>query len=134
MAEYLFRHLMRKDGEWECGSAGTAAWAGQPASDHAVIALAEWDIDLTPHRSRCISPALIDSADWVMVMTEAHRRSIAAYYPQCVDRVKGLGTFDSRQPGCEISDPIGNSLDVYLGVRDQIQRCLCDLALFLKGK
>lgn len=134
MAEYLFRHLMKDDGEWECSSAGTAAWAGQPASDQAIVALAEWDIDLTPHRSRCISPALIDSAEWILVMTEGHRRDIANYYPQSVDRIKDLGSFDSRVPGNEIGDPIGASLDVYRGVRDQIQRCLYDLVLFLKGK
>ncbi len=134
MAEYLFRHLMTRDGEWECGSAGTAAWAGQPASDYAIIALADWEIDLTPHRSRCVSPTLIDSADWIIVMTDAHRRDIAAHYPQSVDRIKRLGAFGARNQAHDIGDPIGTSLDVYRRVRDEIQHCLFDLVLFLKGK
>ncbi len=134
MAEYLFRHLTARDSEWECGSAGTAAWAGQPASDHAVIALAEKKIDLTPHRSRCVSPALIDSADWIVVMTEAHRLDLVTHYPQSAPRLKKLAEFDSRGSGRDIGDPIGSSLEVYRRIRDDIQRCLLDLVLFLKGK
>ncbi len=134
MAEYLFRHWMTRDGEWECASAGTAAWNGQPASDHAVIALAESGIDMTAHRSRRITPLLVDASAWIIVMTVSHQIDVARHYPDAAGRVKLLRDFDSGATSREIDDPVGSSLEVYRHIRDDIQRCLPDLVLFLKGK
>ncbi len=134
MAEHLFRQLIPLDCDWECGSAGTSAWDGQPASDHAVTALAEWNIDLTPHRSRRLRPDLLETADPVIVMTGNHALEIAHHFPQVAPRVRRLREFDSGARSADVADPIGGSLDVYRHVRDEIQACLMDLVLFLKGK
>ncbi len=134
MAEYIFRNLMARDDEWESGSAGTAAWDGQPASDYAVSALAEWNIDLTPHRSRRLRADLIEHADILVVMTRAHRQEIVTRHPRAADRIRTLRDFDARGGPPDIDDPIGASRDVYRHVRDDIHACLMDLILFLKGK
>ncbi len=134
IAEYLFRALTKEDDEWECGSAGTAAWEGQPASEHAVIALAEWDIDLTPHRSRRLRTVLADNADRIIVMTHAHRRGILEHWPHLDDRVKTLGEFGPRMQAHDVEDPIGASMEIYRRVRDDIYNCLLNLIISLKGK
>ena len=132
MAEYLFRASMGPDSGWRAASAGVAALEGRPASAEAVEALRERGIDLTPHRSRSLTQARVDSADLIVAMTEGHAREIQERFPAARDRVRRLTSFQVAPEEPDIPDPIGQSLFTYRRVRDRIESALADLILNLR--
>jgi len=131
MAEYLFRHRTASVEGWTTRSAGVFAPDGQPASIPAVQALAERGIDLSPHRSRMLTPGLVDAARWVVVMTRQHRAAILGEWPGARDKVRLMTEFGNPARAEDVADPIGGSLAVYRRVRDQLDGALADLLLDL---
>jgi protein-tyrosine-phosphatase len=134
MAEYLFRHRIGEDSDWEARSAGVFACSGLPASSGSQEALEDWKIDLAPHRSQPLTDELTRAADLIVVMTEQHRRDVAAQWPDRADRVKLLTSFGTNGDAPDIPDPIGMSIHVYRTTRDRIDSALADLILHLLGK
>ena len=132
LAEYLFRHRLRDQSEWTAQSAGVFAAQGVMASQHSVEALAEWDIDLSPHRSQPLTADLVKGSDIIAVMTEGHRREVLNQFPEAAERVYLLTAFGTGEGAPDISDPIGLSLHVYRSVRDQIDSALADLILWIR--
>ncbi|HMP76819.1 MAG TPA: ribose 5-phosphate isomerase B [Kiritimatiellia bacterium] len=128
MAEAIFRHRLGDRPGWTVGSAGVAAGRGLPASGEAVRALKEWGVDLSKHKSRPLTGALVDAADWIIVMTDGHAQVVKAVFPEAADRVRLLTDFGARRGG-DVPDPIGQSLDVYRHTRDQIDRAMADVLL-----
>ena len=92
---------------WEVRSAGLAADVGAPMSPHAQAALAARGLDGSAHRSTQVTPEMVEWADRVLVMTEAHRRRLPG------DHVSLLAATD-------VVDPYGGSLADY-------ERCLAAL-------
>lgn len=134
MAEYLFRAFLGPQSDWTVRSAGVAAYRGMPASEEAVTALREVDIDLTPHAAQPLNRELVDGSDVLVVMTSAHREQVLRAFPGTEQKVFLLKSFGKgRGKGEDIYDPIGLSLDVYRGVKREITAVLPDLADFLKG-
>lgn len=133
MAESLLRRWLGKDSEWEVDSAGVSAMDGQRASDGAITVLAEKKMDLSTHRSCALTPALVDGADLVVVMTASHKRAVLQRFPRAGEKVFLLNTFSPRHPGEDVPDPFGMDGDVYRTVRDEIDAALPDLVLFLHG-
>ncbi|MEI8139359.1 MAG: L-threonylcarbamoyladenylate synthase [bacterium] len=133
MAEYLLRHWLGPAPQWEVASAGVSALDGQRASECAIQVMQEKKLDLASHRSRKLTEALIDDADLIVVMTEAHKRAILHRFPWLDDRVVLLNTFSSAHPGEDVPDPFGMSLAVYRAIRDEIDAAMPDLLLHLHG-
>jgi protein-tyrosine phosphatase len=79
-------------------SAGVWAEDGHEASANAVSTLAERGLDLTGHRSRLLTPALLRESDLVLVMEEAHRRSLFHLAPQHLGKVYLLTDADGSAP------------------------------------
>lgn len=73
MAAALMRRALDKRGRSDIivESAGLAA-DGSPASGNAVAAMAEQGVDLSAHRSRPATPALLRQADILAVMSPSH--------------------------------------------------------------
>ncbi len=86
-------------------SAGIAAFDGATASENAVLAMEERGIDLSSHRSRHLTPELLNGVDRVYCMTSRHARAIAAAYPDLKTPIYVL------EPA--IPDPYGGSLEDY---------------------
>ncbi len=131
MAEALFRHRIGARAACAAGSAGVAAPPGTPASEEAVEALREWGIDLENHRSRSLTPGLVEEADLILVMTWQHRQQILALSPQAEDKIKLITAFQTDGGGADIPDPIGQSLTTYRHVRDRLDSAVSDLILAL---
>lgn len=131
MAEYVFRARAGTGSRWDASSAGVAAPAGMPASPGAVEARAERDIDLRPHRSRPLTPGLVDAAERIVVMTAAHRDEVQRRFPGAAGKVCLLTSFGPGGSGEDLPDPIGASLFVYRSVRDRIESAVADLLLDL---
>lgn len=112
MAAALLRDLWQKAGPgWELtvDSAGTGAFPGMPASDHAVAVMKGRGLDLSAHRSRAV-PRLNDY-DLVLTMTRSHRDSIRSGQPEMAGRVLTLGEYAGS--GTDVPDPFGGSLSDY---------------------
>jgi protein-tyrosine-phosphatase len=104
-------------------SAGTSAWDGQPASDGSLLVGLERQLDLNEHRSRTITPALVESQDLILTMGPHHR-----------DQVEGMGgagkTFllsSYASHGADdrpISDPFGGDLETYRTTFDELEAAI----------
>ncbi|MFH0879593.1 MAG: RpiB/LacA/LacB family sugar-phosphate isomerase, partial [Lentisphaerota bacterium] len=131
MAEYLLRHRLGSDAGWKVGSAGVFAMMGAPASREAVQALAEWKIDLTPHRSRMLGRDMVARADFILVMTESHKQAIVQAFPEAGDKIHLLKSFGLDKKNIDIADPIGQSVQRYRQVRDEIDGAISDFILHM---
>ena len=100
-------------------SAGLAAGRGGPASPESVALAEDAGADLSRHRSRPLTPELLDEADRVFTMTAAHRAAILRHRPDAADRVTLLDP-----DGADIPDPLGGGFDEYEACRDAIGRGL----------
>ena len=105
-------------------SAGINAPEGQPASRFAVEVAAEHGISLNFHRARLFSPALAKYADLILTMEKYQTDYIRSHYPG-VKQVYELKNYpreiSSGYGYSDIPDPIGQSLDVYRVVFDEIK-------------
>jgi protein-tyrosine-phosphatase len=89
-------------------SAGVMAYAGDAPSEPACAAAAEYDADLTTHRSRMVNPELLANATDVIAMTAGHAAALQFRYP-------GIGPTPRLLcgPGEDLPDPFGSDLDIY---------------------
>lgn len=67
--------------EVEVISAGTWAGTGYPATSEVGDVLAPLGIDVSGHRSRPLTPELVEEADVIIAMTSVHRAEIARIAP-----------------------------------------------------
>ena len=98
------------------GSAGTAAEAGSPASEHTVEVLARAGIRFSGHRSRRLTRELVEEADLVLALGPEHRRAVVGLSPGAADRTFELSVFEAGaapDAAAEVHDPIGGSLETY---------------------
>jgi protein-tyrosine-phosphatase len=114
MAEGIFRRAVQGRGDFHVLSAGLGAMDGQPPSAYAVQAVKELGIDISSHRSRMLTPALVQQADFIFGMTHSHIATVGLLYPQAIEKTFLLREFDETLDPFEkdISDPIGGSYDV----------------------
>ena len=125
MAEVLFKQEVARRGEasqWQIQSAGTWTEPGAPATQFSQVVMARRRIDLAQHRSRPVDGELLRAADIILVMTQNHRESLQAEFPEIAERVYLLSQLIDRQ--FDIEDPYGGSLDDYAVCADDIQKIL----------
>lgn len=125
MAEGILKDLlpMRALAAARVGSAGTGALAGYPASVHAITVCAENGIDIEGHRSRPLSPHLIEENDLILTMEDHHRAATVGLAPDCESRIHLLARYaaDNSPAASEgVGDPIGGSLEEYRATYRQI--------------
>lgn len=121
MAEVIGRAIVatRHFGNITVSSAGVAADAISGASEGSLLIAMEHGLDLSRHRSRQVTPALIESADIILTMSPSHLLA-----------VEGLGGHgnshllsayathgESVRP---VSDPIGGDISVYRDTFDEL--------------
>jgi protein-tyrosine-phosphatase len=123
LAEAIARALAEKRqlGDVEFESAGTAAWAGAPASDGALLVGLERGLDLNAHRARQLTGEIVERADVILAMGPHH-----------LERIEALGgdgkaflltsyaSYGKNEHA--ISDPFGGDLDVYRVTVDELGR------------
>ena len=122
LAEAIARKVAIERGlpEIEVGSAGTSAWDGASASDGALLIGMERRLDLSSHRSRQLTRAIVADTDLIFTMGPHH-----------LERVEALGgrgkAFlltaypDAGTTGRPISDPMGGELEVYRTTADELE-------------
>lgn len=103
-------------------SAGTGATSGQAPNAEAVAALRRMKVSTLPLSvtgSRPLTRELIDEADVIYVMTESHRRAVAAIDPRARAKTQLVDP-----SGDEIQDPIGQGPAIYSQTARALQRAI----------
>lgn len=104
-------------------SAGVFATIGECAADNAIEAMKKYDIDLSLHRTKPLTEELIDIADIILVMTDAHKMLIEN---MAKDKVFTLMEYAGGEG--DISDPYGGDIDEYEETAQEIYDALVDIA------
>ena len=98
----------------EADSAGLAAFAGDPVSENAVLALRECGIDLSGHRARVLTRYALEQSDYVLCMSERHAAALSGLVPPEKLVVPPGG----------VPDPYGGDLALYRQTRDRLRAFL----------
>jgi protein-tyrosine-phosphatase len=123
MAEAIARRVAAERGlsDVEIGSAGTSAWDGSGASEGALLVGLERTLDLSSHRSRLLTPQMIQGADLVLAMSAAHAEQ--------AEQLGGAGkthllTSYASSGGAarNVADPFGGDLEGYRTTFDELER------------
>ena len=86
MAEAILRvRLRERDAEIRVSSAGIDAWAGS-ATENSILAMSEFGLDLSSHRSRKVTPEIIAGSDLILAMTRNHFDRITRLCPDAFNR------------------------------------------------
>lgn len=104
-------------------SAGIFAAIGDSAADNAIEAMKKRGIDLSLHRAKPLTQELIDMADVILVMTEAHKMLIES---MAKDKVFTLLEYAGDEG--DISDSFGGDLEEYEETAEEIYDALVDIA------
>lgn len=104
-------------------SAGLFAKDGEPASSEAVEALKKYDIDLSDHKSKQITPELIEKSDLIVTMTEAHKMLLQDFAADKTCTLCELADMEG-----DIDDPFGGDLEDYEKTADKLYIALTQLS------
>ncbi len=104
-------------------SAGTSAWDGQPASDGALLVGIERELDLSGHRSRTLTPALVEAQDIILTMGPHHREHVEAMGG--AGKTFLLSQYASHGANVNpISDPFGGELTTYRATAEELEQAV----------
>lgn len=122
LAEAIARNILteRERDDVIVESAGTQAWEGASASDAALLVGVERNLDLSEHRSRPLTPAMVQASDLILVMSPAHVTQVRGMDPGA--NVHLLGGFGSGGRAHAIADPFGGDLEDYRATFDELEK------------
>lgn len=120
MAQVMLQQMLADQGigeeEMKVTSAGLYAGNGDTASPQAVQVMKKRGLSLDSHRSRRLTPGMINEADLILGMTEEHKQAVMMLDAAAADKVFSLGEYASK-PGekswRQVPDPFGQSVEVY---------------------
>ena len=109
------RHL----GNVSVSSAGVAADSASGASEGSLLIAMEHGLDLSRHRSRQVTPALVEAADIILTMSPSHLLAIEGLGGQGKSHLlSAYATHgESARP---VSDPIGGDITIYRDTFDEL--------------
>ncbi len=107
---------------WTVASAGTWAVDGQPASSRARRVLLERGVDLSDHRSRSVTRALLQAADLVLTMEHGHKEALVAEFPDLSGRIWLLAQLAGSER--DIIDPMGGEMADFEETAREIEKIL----------
>jgi protein-tyrosine-phosphatase len=121
LAEALARKIADRRGleALNVSSAGTNAWDNVPATDEALLVGMERGLDLTGHRSRKLTPAIVSEADLIFVMTPGYLEQVKQMGGR--GKVHVIDEYASGISNTGISDPYGGDLEAYRNTADILE-------------
>ncbi len=140
MAQVMLQRMLRDEGVGEdkvkVVSAGLYASNGEPATIQAVKAMENRGLSLAFHRSRRLTPRMIDDAFLILGMTEEHKQAVLMLDAAASDKVFSLGEYVSSGAGDgvwqQVPDPFGQPLAVYEKTADVLESLLTQVVKKLK--
>ena len=104
-------------------SAGLAAGEGNTSPEVIIDVVSQFDIDLTPHRSKLATRELINKADVIFIMDLLNLRQFKKLFPSAMEKTFLLGLF-SPKDNPVIKDPFMMERDSAIPVYHQLIRAL----------
>ena len=123
MAAAIARRVAAERGlrDVEVESAGTGAFDGSAASDGALLVVMEHGDDLSGHRARTLTPALVDAADLILAMGDRHLARVTELGG--AGKAALLNDFASHGSDVQsIGDPFGGDLEGYRATYAELER------------
>lgn len=107
MLEELLRREFEKLGvtDISVSSAGVGTYDGASASEHAVTVMKELGFDISKHRSRQVTPAIVADTDVFIALSPEHGVTLAFQYGADPEKILTVGA--------GIPDPYGRNLATY---------------------
>lgn len=102
-------------------SAGTGALQGEPASAGSAAVAREHGLDLTAHRARLLTDAIVRGADLILVMGAAHLNQVTALGGR--GKVHLLTSY-AGEGDSDVADPFGRDITAYRNTAEQLGRLL----------
>jgi protein-tyrosine-phosphatase len=96
-------------------SAGISARPGAPMTSEAQTALRHLGVPVPEHATRLLTAEMVDKAEVIYCMTQAHCRAVSDMFPSAASKTKCL------DPGGDIEDPIGAGLEKFLSCAKRLQ-------------
>jgi protein-tyrosine-phosphatase len=136
MAEGMLRHDMPNDfGKIvTVSSAGTDALHGNQATPFAIQAMNHYGIDISGHRARRLARTMVVEADLILAMEHYHLKTIRAMQFFAAGKTYLWSHFDTPRISDEVPDPMGGTLDLYIGVAKLIRKCLGGIYSYLEER
>lgn len=122
MAEGLFSARIADDSSWQIASAGVYAQPGYPAAYFTLEVLNERGIELRDHRSKPVSPELMDRFNLVLTMEQGQKEALRLAFPQHARKIFLLSEMGGEYR--DIVDPIGGVYVDYLDTAREIEAFL----------
>jgi len=115
-------------------SGGIYAFWGVEPPPNAVRTARDFDVELAGQKSRAIHLGMTEAADIIFCMTSRQKSHLISRFPWFEDKIHilnqyALGSKDEELSGddhekYDIEDPIGNSIDIYRNIFDEIKTSL----------
>ena len=104
-------------------SAGISVYEPSCASKNAILALKDMEIDISSHISKALTPDMVEKADLVLTMTNAHRDILKTAMENCKNKIFTLGeyAYDKNE---QVPDPYGMDIDAYKECAVSIENAL----------
>lgn len=132
MAEGFLRRMAEETGaEIEVGSAGLGAMEDMKPSRNSILAMKEEGIDISPQRSRMLTPEMVESYTHIFGMGSDHVDAIRSYFPEAREKTFLLREFVGQGLDLEVPDPIGGDLDEYRLTRNLIKEAMPSVYRFV---
>ena len=117
--ELLRNKVSESEDEWRIESAGVWADPGVPAAKNTQDVLAVRGLEVRSHRSRPITPEMMEEFDLFLVMERNHQEALRAAFPQHAGRIYLLTELVDERT--DIVDPIGGDLADYEDTAQEIE-------------
>ncbi|MDI3260921.1 MAG: low molecular weight phosphotyrosine protein phosphatase [Sinobacteraceae bacterium] len=124
MAEALLRERLRSN-DVEVHSAGVAALVDRPADPLAQQVMAAHGHDISAHRARQATQAMLTAMDLILTQEQFHDDWIRSRYPQLHGRVHKLSRWRGN---ADITDPYGGPRAAFEEAYEAIAPCIEDWA------
>lgn len=122
MAEGLARaYGQQRQIPMKVASGSTLGLHDRPAHKNAIKVMAELDMDIREHTAQPVTDALVDDADYILVMEIQHAAKLRERFPNADSKIMLLGTFGGM---VEIADPLGGWKRRFRASRDEIRACV----------
>lgn len=115
MAEGLLNKIISDNNtneNFDVLSAGISVFSPTPASENAVLALDEMEVDISHHTSKQLTDDMINDADIILTMTKSHKQIIENVCDDIECEIHTLMGY-AYDDEADVADPYGMDLDVY---------------------
>lgn len=134
MAEGLFRELVKDRSDYVVGSAGVAAFGGQPPSQHTADILKEKGVDVSQLRSRAITPEMVRQATHIFTMSRHHLDILEDEFPEAAGKAYLVSEFAAEDMlrNQDVTDPFGGPRRYYDDTRWMLEKLLPTVLAYIE--